>query len=944
MMKTKKHISPTPAKPAAWLKVMLAVFFVAGFLMGGLPVAEAQSSATVTSRVMKEGSSLNLARLQAQISNVRQVSQAQEPPMDQLDAEIAAYRAGPKAQLNSDVSATQTTLDAAEQDVDDTETILSTVKPHARQTPSTCGGGEVLSFDTDANSGSGAWLCTDESDPNAGPHAAVGLTPPVCAAGNGTAGNPGGKLIWNGSQWRCLTDSAINTGLVGPQGAAGADGPAGDPGTSIWTQTGSHIYYSANYVGIGTATPTYWLHVVGNTRITGNADVGGSIKLGNSSTCNSTYHGALRYNTSTDEFLICQNNNTWGVVDLGGMGDCGSSDCALPWGGIIANGSSVTAYQQSSVPYGSSCSSQTRTCSSGTLSGSYTKESCSTLPAADCGTPWGGLVPHGGSTIAYQAASVAYGASCTSQTRSCFNGALSGGYQYETCTPEAAPSTCALPWGGSLAHGSSVTAYQNSDVPYGSSCVSQTRTCTDGSLSGSYTNANCNVASPNPCSLPWGGSIAHGNTVTAYAANSVGCGSSCSSQTRTCSNGSLSGSYAYQNCSVSSCNNCTLDGVTVNHGSSRTFYTSTSVACGSTCSGGTRTCSNGAMSGSTSYNRANCSVASCANCTLDGVTVNHGSSRAFYQTSRACGQACTAIDQTRSCTNGTLSGTSSYSKASCPAENCTCTPTTATSFSNVSGEYAYGGGTYFGPSISAATCKTFCENEKATVCLHAADNGYCYAFYSGSSTLDASSTTYTSKWTCPGGTNNAKKCSYFNGTGTEAVPHGASRNPVCGICTATPGGSQTCSNATWPTLGQYTPGWNSCSTCKVICTELHAQGLLSDEIYKADQLYGRTISSPAAMKVYSLWGVPTAQLMSKSPLVTAIVRPLATAWAEHMAYEMGVTEDDNLLGRMLRMTFLPLHEALGAVFYPELNEAPSAEKPGMPSEAIPVATLPGLKK
>jgi hypothetical protein len=84
--------------------------------------------------------------------------------------------------------------------------------------------------------------------------------------------------------------------------------------------------------------------------------------------------------------------------------------------------------------------------------------------------------------------------------------------------------------------------------------------------------------------------------------------------------------------------------------------------------------------------------------------------------------------------------------------------------------------------------------------------------------------------------------------------------------------------------------------------------------------------------------------MSKSPLVTAIVRPLATAWAEHMAYEMGVTEDDNLLGRMLRMTFLPLHEALGAVFYPELNEAPSAEKPGMPSEAIPVATLPGLKK
>ena len=679
MMKTKKHISPTPAKPAAWLKVMLAVFFVAGFLMGGLPVAEAQSSATVTSRVMKEGSSLNLARLQAQISNVRQVSQAQEPPMDQLDAEIAAYRAGPKAQLNSDVSATQTTLDAAEQDVDDTETILSTVKPHARQTPSTCGGGEVLSFDTDANSGSGAWLCTDESDPNAGPHAAVGLTPPVCAAGNGTAGNPGGKLIWNGSQWRCLTDSAINTGLVGPQGAAGADGPAGDPGTSIWTQTGSHIYYSANYVGIGTATPTYWLHVVGNTRITGNADVGGSIKLGNSSTCNSTYHGALRYNTSTDEFLICQNNNTWGVVDLGGMGDCGSSDCALPWGGIIANGSSVTAYQQSSVPYGSSCSSQTRTCSSGTLSGSYTKESCSTLPAADCGTPWGGLVPHGGSTIAYQAASVAYGASCTSQTRSCFNGALSGGYQYETCTPEAAPSTCALPWGGSLAHGSSVTAYQNSDVPYGSSCVSQTRTCTDGSLSGSYTNANCNVASPNPCSLPWGGSINHNQSTTAYQSSSVACGGSCTSQTRTCNDGSLSGSYSNASCSVAACASCSLPwGGSISHNQSVTAYQSSSVSCGNSCNSQTRTCNNGSLSGS--YGNSSCSVAACG-CTLPwGGSISNGQSVTAYQTSSvSCGSSCNS--QTRTCSGTTLSG--SYTNQNCSVGACaSCTAPNGQSMSH----------------------------------------------------------------------------------------------------------------------------------------------------------------------------------------------------------------------------------------------------------------------
>src|SRR5690606_11400056 len=54
----------------------------------------------------------------------------------------------------------------------------------------------------------------------------------------------------------------------------------------------------------------------------------------------------------------------------------------------------------------------------------------------------------------------------------------------------------------SVAHGSSVTAYQSSTVPYGSSCTggsqSQTRTCNNGTLSGSYQYASCSVAQPEP--------------------------------------------------------------------------------------------------------------------------------------------------------------------------------------------------------------------------------------------------------------------------------------------------------------------------------------------------------------------------------------------------------------------------------------------------------------
>ena len=57
-----------------------------------------------------------------------------------------------------------------------------------------------------------------------------------------------------------------------------------------------------------------------------------------------------------------------------------------------------------------------------------------------------------------------------------------------------------------------------------------------------------------------GQTIAHGGSVTAYAASSVTSPNSCTAQTRTCSNGTLSGSYSYSSCSVtaapvvSSCN------------------------------------------------------------------------------------------------------------------------------------------------------------------------------------------------------------------------------------------------------------------------------------------------------------------------------------------------------------------------------------------------------
>src|SRR3989338_4889438 len=59
---------------------------------------------------------------------------------------------------------------------------------------------------------------------------------------------------------------------------------------------------------------------------------------------------------------------------------------------------------------------------------------------------------------------------------------------------EATPQSCTFN-GQTIASGSSVTAYQASSVAAGQTCTSQTRTCQNGSLSGSYTNTSCTVQS-----------------------------------------------------------------------------------------------------------------------------------------------------------------------------------------------------------------------------------------------------------------------------------------------------------------------------------------------------------------------------------------------------------------------------------------------------------------
>jgi hypothetical protein len=143
-----------------------------------------------------------------------------------------------------------------------------------------------------------------------------------------------------------------------------------------------------------------------------------------------------------------------------------------------------------------------------------------------------------------------------------------------------------------IEHGDSITAYQDDAPAYDSSCVSQTRTCTNGTLSGSYQYASCTVGDPSSCTLD-GATLAHGESHTFYSEETAPSGGSCSSltQERTCTNGTLSGSseYQYASCGCTAAYSCSSQTIQYTDSSCAVSDVTTCVA-PSFCSPGVPTC------------------------------------------------------------------------------------------------------------------------------------------------------------------------------------------------------------------------------------------------------------------------------------------------------------------------------------------------------------------
>ncbi len=179
--------------------------------------------------------------------------------------------------------------------------------------------------------------------------------------------------------------------------------------------------------------------------------------------------------------------------------------------------------------------------------------------------------------------------------------------------------SCNTPWGETLAHGDSRSVYQVTQVECDQSCSGQiqSRTCTDGKLSGSdnYKYSSCVTKDCPSCTTPWGDMVKHRDSVVAYKQTDVSCKDQCESKTSTCDKGNWSVDligYVQKECKFTypKCD-CDQKGRVVKTGTSLDVYTKESYECSEAPVKGQVSCLMGALTGNTDYGYVSYTVKPC---------------------------------------------------------------------------------------------------------------------------------------------------------------------------------------------------------------------------------------------------------------------------------------------------------------------------------------------
>lgn len=95
---------------------------------------------------------------------------------------------------------------------------------------------------------------------------------------------------------------------------------------------------------------------------------------------------------------------------------------------------------------------------------------------------------------------------------------------------------------------------------------------------------------------------------------------------------------------------------------------------------------------------------------------------------------------------------------------------------------------------------------------------------------------------------------------------------------------------------------------KIICAELHRQGLMDDDTFYADEAYGDLLaySDPDVVTGYHAWAYKVVEWMRKSKIVTYITLSIAKPWINQMSYEMGARKRGSFTGRAMMKVGYPI--------------------------------------
>lgn len=405
--------------------------------------------------------------------------------------------------------------------------------------------------------------------------------------------------------------------------------------------------------------------------------------------------------------------------------------CVTPWDEKILHGESVLSFEDETWAFEDECVVRTSLCDNGTFveKEPFDYPSCKIEVPKSCNVDWYTLLHDTTKTFYNKWRWIGNSYECDTGELYCNDWVVEwdDAFRYTDCSKrvaapvkkapvkapvksapakkyDASQASCPSPfvwWWASWRADQTWVWYSSATVSFWSACQAVNLVCKFGTIrlwsvsnygasTGQKYHTSCTEWTPTTCSFnyvdAWTISVSHGWTVPYYSTNTVWFWSSCQSKTAVCTNGKLTATSGYKNCSAGKPAACSSPCGSVNHGASLTTYNFASLpydpnvsSCAAIWNAVVKsTCTNGSLSPAPAAH-CSCSVqwpANCSNGMRHGETttrVNNPGCNADQFGNTLDGWAesqCACKYGSITCTNWRLSKTANYPGDGYPVGSC----------------------------------------------------------------------------------------------------------------------------------------------------------------------------------------------------------------------------------------------------------------------------------